>query len=180
MSVPRLSVETRGAKASSRVGRPAGVLSRALATLIDMAVYCGLCALLALPVVRAAAVPAIPRDLAQLTAAITDPSWISHASGVLGIWVALWWSYFVVGWGLLGATPGKWLLRIRIVDHHRRFPIGLSRAILRLVAYMVSSLTLGVGHLLLLFRSDRCALHDLLAGTQVVRLARRSSARDPA
>ena len=47
--------------------------------------------------------------------------------------------------------------------------IGLVRATLRLAAYSVSSLTLCWGHLLPLFRTDRRALHDILAGTRVVR-----------
>jgi uncharacterized RDD family membrane protein YckC len=85
------------------------------------------------------------------------------------MWIALWWCYFVVGWGLLGATPGKWLLGLRVIDHRGRFPIGVSRAVMRLCAYSVSALTFGIGHLIMLFRRDRCALHDLLAGTRVVR-----------
>jgi uncharacterized RDD family membrane protein YckC len=132
-------------------------------------VFCAISALLALPVIRAVDWAALPRDLDQVTNTVSDPGWISHASGVLGMWIALWWCYFAVGWGMLGATPGKWLLRLRIVDHRGRSPIGLTRAILRMVAYTVSSLTLGLGHLMLIFRADRRSLHDILAGTRVVR-----------
>jgi uncharacterized RDD family membrane protein YckC len=149
--------------------RPAGAMRRLLATLIDMAIFCTLCAAIALPVTRAVEWAALPVNLQEVTDAVSDPGWISHASGVLGMWIALWWSYFAVGWGLFGATPGKRLLGIKIIDHQQRSPIGLSRGVLRLVAYTVSSMTFCVGHLMLLFRSDRCALHDILAGTRVVR-----------
>jgi uncharacterized RDD family membrane protein YckC len=149
--------------------RPAGPLRRALATWIDMVVFCGLCAVIALPVVGAVDWAALPTDLSQVTDAVSDPSWISHASGILGMLIALWWAYFAVGWGLVGATPGKWLLGMRIIDHQQRCPIGLSRGFLRLVAYCIGSLTLGVGHLMMVFRADRCALHDILSGTRVVR-----------
>lgn len=153
----------------SSPSRPAGPVRRLLATIADMAIFCAVCALLALPVVRAVDWTALPRDLEQVTNTVSDPGWISHASGVLGMWIALWWCYFAVGWGILGATPGKWLLGLRIVDHRGRSPIGLTRAILRMVAYTVSSLTLGFGHMMLVFRADRRSLHDILAGTRVVR-----------
>ena len=149
--------------------RSAGAIRRLLATLIDMTVYCAVCAAIALPVIRTVTWCALPNDLEQFVDVVSDPAWISHASGVLGMWIALWWAYFAVGWGLFGATPGKRLLGIKIIDYQQRSPIGLTRGVLRLVAYTVSSLTFCVGHLMLLFRSDRCALHDLLAGTRVVR-----------
>jgi uncharacterized RDD family membrane protein YckC len=50
---------------------------------------------------------------------------------------------------------------------------------MRLFAYSVSSLTFGIGHLILLFRRDRCALHDLLAGTRVVRRSRPTRTDSP-
>ncbi len=148
--------------------RSAGMTRRALATLLDMIVFCGLCVLLAYPVARSVSWSSLPADFEQVAAVVTDPFWVGRAAGILGMWVALWWSYFLIGWGLLGATPGKWAMGLRIIDHKRRFPIGVSRAALRLSAYAVSSITLGAGHVLILFRDDRCALHDLLAGTRVV------------
>jgi uncharacterized RDD family membrane protein YckC len=134
-----------------------------------MVVFCGLSALLALPVARSIPWRRLTGDFDQAMAILTQPDLVSHAVGVLGMWIALWWIYIGAGWGLLGATPGKWLFGLRVADLKGRWPIGMSRAILRLVAYMVSSLTLGVGHLLILFRSDRQALHDLLAGTRIIR-----------
>ena len=106
--------------------------------------------------------------------AASDSVWLGHASSILGLWIALWWCYFVVGWGLLGATPGKWAFGLRIMDYHQRCPIGPARALLRLAAYMVSSVTFEWGHLLMLIRSDRRTLHDVLAGTRVVRKSKRA------
>lgn len=154
---------------------PGGAIRRLLATLADMVLLCSLCAALALPVVRAVDWTALPARIDELTGLLGDKAWVGRVSGVLGMWIALWWCYFAVGWGLLGATPGKWLLGLRIIDHRGRFPVGVSRAVMRLFAYSVSSLTFGIGHLILLFRRDRCALHDLLAGTRVVRRPKRPS-----
>jgi uncharacterized RDD family membrane protein YckC len=158
--------------------RPGGPLRRLIATLLDMGIFCGLCALLATPVTRAIHWTALPVNLQEVTDAVSDPTWISHASGVLGMWIALWWCYFAVGWGLFGATPGKRLCGLEIIDHQHRCPIGLTRGVLRLVAYSVSSFTFGIGHLMVVFRPDRCALHDILAGTRVVRRRKGPGTRD--
>ena len=139
------------------------------ATLIDMAVYCGICALLAYPAVRAIDWRPVIQDPATVIEVLSGPSWIAHAAGIIGLWIALWWCYFAMGWGLIGTTVGKWIFGLVIVDHRGRFPIGLSRAFLRLAAYSVSSVTIGMGHLLIALREDKRALHDVLAGTWVVR-----------
>ena len=133
-----------------------------------MAVFVVLSGVVLYPILSAVPIPQGVESLPELTGTITDPMWSSHAAGIFGLWVALWWAYFIFGWGLLSATPGKWLLGLRIVDHRGMLPIGASRAALRLVAYMVSSALFGAGHLFILFRSDRRALHDILAGTRVV------------
>jgi uncharacterized RDD family membrane protein YckC len=147
----------------------AGLLRRVPATIVDMVVFCGVCFLLAYPACRDIDWQMAIADPAIFLGSLMDPGWIAHAAGILGLWIALWWCYFTVGWGLLGATIGKWIFGLRIVDHRGRSPIGLSRAFLRLAAYSVSSVTLGMGHLLIALRPDRRALHDVLAGTWVVR-----------
>jgi len=134
-----------------------------------MVIYCGICAALAYPVGKNIDWMAAVADPKHLMDSLTDPNWIAHAAGILGLWIALWWCYFAVGWGLAGATIGKWIFGLGIVDHQGRSPIGLSRAFLRLAAYSVSSVTLGMGHLLVVLRPDRRALHDVLAGTWVVK-----------
>ncbi len=139
-----------------------------------MVLYCGICALLAVPVARRFDSRALFGGIDELARAASDPTWLGHASGIIGLWIALWWCYFVVGWGLLGATPGKWVLGLRIIDYRQRCPIGAARAVLRLAAFVVSSVTFEWGHLLMLIRSDRRALHDILAGTRVVRRQRRA------
>ncbi len=149
--------------------RTAGLLRRLPATIIDMFVFCGVCFLLAYPVCRDIDWQMAIADPSVFLGSLMNPGWLAHAAGILGLWIAFWWCYFAVGWGLLGATVGKWIFGLRVVDHRGRSPIGLSRAFLRLAAYSVSSVTLGMGHLLITLRPDRRALHDLLAGTWVVR-----------
>jgi uncharacterized RDD family membrane protein YckC len=72
--------------------------------------------------------------------------------------------------GSEGATPGKRLLGLRVVAEDGSEPIGLSRAAVRVLGYLLSGLTLGIGFLMMAFGGS--ALHDRLAGTRVVRRER--------
>jgi uncharacterized RDD family membrane protein YckC len=78
--------------------------------------------------------------------------------------------YFVYGWGVRGATPGKRLLGIAVEGRDGAFPIGASRATARLLGYLLSGALLGIGHLMILFGG--LGLHDRVAGTRVVRRER--------
>jgi uncharacterized RDD family membrane protein YckC len=78
-------------------------------------------------------------------------------------------NYYIVGHWRWGQTVGKMLLRVRVVQVDGA-PISLGQSLLRFIGYFVSYLTLLLGYLLAGFRSDKRALHDLIAGTRVVRL----------
>ncbi|MCP4895596.1 MAG: RDD family protein [bacterium] len=142
---------------------------RCIATLVDMCIFVTFSVWLLAQLLPPDASVTSAAHLDRLFATVRDSAWLSHASGSLGIWIAAWWGYFGLGWGLAGATPGKWILGLCVVDHQARYPIGVSRGLLRLVAYMASSMTLGLGHLFVLGRGDHRALHDILAGTRVIR-----------
>lgn len=76
---------------------------------------------------------------------------------------------FVVVAGLSGRTLGKWLAGLRVVrkDGER---LGYARSLVRhVIGYALTALTLGLGFLLAAFNSRGRALHDLVAGTVVVR-----------
>jgi uncharacterized RDD family membrane protein YckC len=79
-------------------------------------------------------------------------------------------AYFVYGWGMRGATPGKALLGIVVEGEEGRFPIGVSRATARLLGYLLSGALLGIGFLMIAFGG--AGLHDRVAGTRVVRRER--------
>lgn len=77
----------------------------------------------------------------------------------------------VIGWGRYGATPGKCLLDLRVVDARTGARPGYARAFVRYLGYFVCFLTLGLGFLWIAFDRRRQGLHDKLAGTRVVRVA---------
>jgi uncharacterized RDD family membrane protein YckC len=76
--------------------------------------------------------------------------------------------YFLVMTGAWGATLGKLAIGARIVkaDGSR---LGFKLAIIRVLsAYLSVLLTFFFGYLLIIFRRDRRALHDIFIGTKVV------------
>ena len=71
--------------------------------------------------------------------------------------------------GLTGFTIGKWAAGLRLLRANGS-PIGIGRAFVRhFVGYPVSFVTLGLGFLMVAFTSRGRGLHDLIAGTIVVR-----------
>jgi uncharacterized RDD family membrane protein YckC len=71
--------------------------------------------------------------------------------------------------GLTGATIGKWAAGLRILRQDG-LEIGIGRAFVRhFVGYPLSLITFGLGFLVVAFTSRGRGLHDLIAGTIVVR-----------
>ena len=70
-----------------------------------------------------------------------------------------------------GTSLGKKLMGLAIVTDSTRPGQGLGwgKAFLRLLGYFVSSLAFSIGYLLVAFTSKKQGLHDLIAGTYVVR-----------
>jgi uncharacterized RDD family membrane protein YckC len=67
-----------------------------------------------------------------------------------------------------GATPGKRILGIHVVDYKTGMEISNAQAVVRYVGYIASSIILMIGFLMVAFRRDKRALHDLMAGTAVI------------
>jgi len=69
--------------------------------------------------------------------------------------------------GQFGATLGKLAIGARIVNVDGS-AIGFGKALLRWLAMILTNITLGIGFLIVAFRSDKRALHDFIAQTKVV------------
>ncbi len=150
--------------------RPGGARRRFSAALIDMAIFVVMSCLLAMPLIlEFPPLPATGSLFDRLATVAANQPWIHLLIITAGVWIVLWMLYFVIGWGMLGATPGQAVMGLRVVDHRQRYPIGAARALLRLVAYSIGSLPFMAGHFLVIGRSDKRALHDMLAGTRVIR-----------
>lgn len=77
--------------------------------------------------------------------------------------------YYVYFWGQRGATPGKSLLGLTVRTEDGDTPIGVGRAFLRVLGYLLSFLPFCLGFLWVAFSEDKRGLHDRVAGTQVTR-----------
>jgi len=75
--------------------------------------------------------------------------------------------YFVSLWRLTGTSPGKRLMRLRVVGPDGGHP-GLVRALVRWTVMALLGIPLGLTWWTVLLRHDRRAIHDWLAGTRVV------------
>jgi uncharacterized RDD family membrane protein YckC len=78
--------------------------------------------------------------------------------------------YFMVSVFWTGRTFGQQLLKIRVIDRHGQPPSLLVTAV-RTFAQLVGTLAAALGPLWIAFDSERRAIHDVVAGSYVVRSA---------
>lgn len=77
-------------------------------------------------------------------------------------------TYFTLFIAHGGQTPGKMLLRVKVVDLMGE-DVGYGWALMRAIGYSVDGFLCGIGgYLFAFFREDRRALHDLIAQTKVI------------
>jgi uncharacterized RDD family membrane protein YckC len=67
-----------------------------------------------------------------------------------------------------GATPGKKFVHIKIVDAQTFQDITNTQAITRSFGYLASTFAFLIGFIMVAFRNDKRALHDILADTIVI------------
>ena len=88
-------------------------------------------------------------------------------------------AYTTVLHAVTGQTIGKSLVGVRVLGTDGA-PLTLGAAFLRYLAYFISLTPLGFGYLVAALRRDKRALHDLIAGSRVERMAsRRRPVRRP-
>jgi uncharacterized RDD family membrane protein YckC len=162
-AAPRRPLE-RGAGISTANVNTAGFGPRLAAGLLDAAIVGIAQAVLVSP-----AVWYFYRWFREAPAAPVEPGFLPILLSVALVVVALVLGagYYVYFWGVRGATPGKQALGLVVRGEGGELPIGVGRAGLRLLGYVLSSAALGIGFLMILFGGH--GLHDRLAATRVVR-----------
>ena len=75
----------------------------------------------------------------------------------------------ILFWMYRSATPGKSVVRARIVDANTGAPPSAAQCLIRYLGYFVSTIPLGMGLLWVAFDSQKQGWHDKLAGTLVIR-----------
>ena len=81
----------------------------------------------------------------------------------------------IVFWMTKGATPGKMLLKLKIVDAKTGNPLTLGQSIGRYLGYYVSIIPFCLGLIWVGIDSKKQGWHDKLAGTVVVRSKKRGT-----
>jgi len=77
--------------------------------------------------------------------------------------------YFGYFYSKKGASPGKMVLNLKIVDTNAGRNPGYWKAFFReTIGKALSALSLGIGFLMVVFRKDGKALHDIVFSTQVL------------
>ncbi len=112
-------------------------------------------------------------------AALVDLVWRERATlaPIAGFLVLAAAVYATLGCALGGGTVGKLVVRLRVVARDGR-PPSWARAATRSALALLSGALLGMGFLLALFTRSGRGLHDLLAGTYVVEVPGRRTARE--
>jgi uncharacterized RDD family membrane protein YckC len=64
-----------------------------------------------------------------------------------------------------GTTPGKKVLNVHVFDETGKRKLSFFRALGRELSKYLSAIILLIGYIMAAFRSDKRALHDLMAGT---------------
>ena len=149
--------------------RPAGFVSRSIAFSIDVVII-SLTATLAVFCVNELITffginILISRWMGNAANATTIKSVVRVFVFLLGHIYAI--LYFAVFWSLIGYTPGKYVLKMRVVrtDGLR---LGFWRGALRAVGYYLSAILLFGGFIWIIFDKKRQGLHDKIVNTVVI------------
>jgi uncharacterized RDD family membrane protein YckC len=144
---------------------PAGFVSRTIAFVIDLVLADGILLAIGLFVQLIGTYFPVNRLLAM----VMTPSVEEQARSPVALAVAIlvYAGYSIVCWAMLGQTPGKALLGLRIVRTNGQ-RLSVRRSILRYFAYWVSALPLFLGFLWILVDDQRQGWHDKIADTHVI------------
>ncbi len=136
----------------------AGFWIRLLAYVVDSLIVASPVALIAFAVLLGPG-----QSLNEIATSPTDPriSTIRLAALLVGA------AYFAFFWSL-GSTPGMRLFGLRVVDSSSRTTIGLGRALLRYLGFLISGVCCYIGLIWAAFDGQKQGWHDKIASTVVV------------
>ena len=169
MTEPKL-LEPKHQPSTLYIPRPAGFFSRAEAFVVDLVI------IVIVQMGASAFIQTIIKFF-RLTGLISRIQvWLDNStfdlavgSTVTAIFVI---AYFTFFWTLVGYTPGKALLGLKVV-HKNDKRLSFFRALVRFFAYWVSAIPLFLGFFWVLWDSKRQGWHDKITGTQVMYIPRK-------
>jgi len=135
----------------------AGLVTRAVAFAIDVAVIDLAAAIVAIVVGLGISAFDLPHDVTVVAVAL---------GGVA--FVAWWVGYFAMFWSTTGQTPGARVMGVQVVCARSGGALRVGSAILRLAGMLVAAIPFFAGFLLILVDDRRRGLQDRIASTLVV------------
>lgn len=148
--------ETPTEEAISLQGHYAGAVTRLLAFLVDQFVVTAVYTL------SVAGLAFVIELVSGTRIEFAEYPWLTGPA------FALWWLvYYAYSWAISGHTLGMALLGLRVVAADGA-EVAPRAAFVRALTLPLAFVTMGLGFVGILWRSDRRALHDRLAGTAVV------------
>lgn len=91
------------------------------------------------------------------------------SSGIDWLWQILVAVFFIFCWVKFAGTPGKRLLRLKVLDERTGENITVGQGIIRYIGYFPAILVLFIGLIWVAFDSKKQGWHDKMAKTVVVR-----------
>ncbi len=151
--------------------QPAGFFSRFEAFVIDLVI------LVVVQLVATAFIQIIIRFF-RLTNILTSLQLLLESStfqlgsgsAIMALFVI---AYFTFFWTLIGFTPGKALLGLKVVRKDGK-KLSFFRSLIRFFSYWISAIPLFLGFFWVLWDPKRRGWHDKIAGTQVLYIHRRA------
>ena len=93
--------------------------------------------------------------------------WAQWLEAILEL--VIYFGYFTYFHAKKGATPGKRLFGLEVVDEITHERLSMLRSLIRTLSYILSAAPFGCGFLMVLFHPRKKALHDLMVGSEVIR-----------
>lgn len=94
---------------------------------------------------------------------------VDLTQGLQGVGAIIFYCYLAFFWSSkYQATPGQMALGLKVVDAEGN-RISLGRAWLRVLGYVVSNFILCIGFIMVAFTDKKRGLHDMIAGTLVIK-----------
>jgi len=90
----------------------------------------------------------------------------SLLASLLSIVIAF--GYLIYFWTTTGQTPGKKMMGLKVIATDGA-TLNVSKAVMRIIGYMVSGAILYLGFIWILFDTNKQGWHDKIAGTYVVK-----------
>lgn len=135
----------------------AGLVTRSIAFVIDVAIVDAAAALVGVTVGLGLSILSISSLVETIVGAILALAWVIWSAG-----------YFIFFWSTTGQTPGNRIMGIRVLDARGRGPLKPRRAALRFIGLCLAAIPLFAGYLMMLWDDRARCFQDHLARTVVI------------